>query len=72
MKRPLIWASFGRSWARLRGWSFVLIIAPCPDDEQEPGHLVKALLNAEVHLCLRPLRLSVSAYSFDPAMRPAR
>lgn len=59
--RPFLYFHCGRDWYRGFGFRVIAIVAPYP--EQVDGELCAALLNAEVHFCLNPLRLSWHFYT---------
>lgn len=64
MKRPILTVRWGR-WGRSRVWALVVILAPFPEEEQEPGALCAALLNLEVKISASWPWVAFHAYCAD-------
>lgn len=64
MKRPILTVRWGRRILS-SDWTLVVILAPFPEEEQEPGALCAALLNLEVRISTSWPWVSVHAYCAD-------
>ena len=65
MERPLLFVKFCRKFYRQEGFRLVVILAPFPPEEQEPGAYCRALMNLQVDFSPRWPFVEVDCYAPD-------
>ena len=70
MRRPLVMVRFGPRYDRREGFALIVILAPWPEIEQEPGRLCRALMNLQVDLRPRWPFIAIDVEFSDAAERP--